>query len=315
MGEWSTLQVEFVAMASPCSIMIDTQNEDAAQHAAHLAVTEVRRIEQKYSRYASDSVVSRINRDAAQTAVAVDEETAGLLDFAQRLWQLSDGCFDISSGGLRRAWNFRSEQIPTAEVLQTALASVGWAKLDWDGASIRFGSEGMEIDFGGIGKEYAADRAAHQLRQHGHENAMVNLGGDIHVLGPRARDDSLLDPWTIAIRHPRTVADSIAYLPLHRGGLATSGDYERFFEKDGRRYCHILDPRNGLPVTHWQSVSIVSANAVSAGALSTIAMLKEHDALAWLEGQGASYLAVRHDGAVFSKGAQPSTGVNRSPTA
>ncbi len=315
MGHWSTLRVEFVAMASPCSITIDTRDEGAAQHAADLAVAEVRRIEQKYSRYQPDSVVSRINRDAAQTAVAVDEETAGLLDFAQRLWQLSGGCFDISSGVLRRAWDFRSEQIPTAEVLRAALDGVGWSRLSWDGASIRFGVDGMEIDFGGIGKEYAADRAAHQLRQQGVENALVNLGGDIHALGPHARADGLGDPWTIAIRHPRNAAESIALLPLHRGGLATSGDYERFFEKDGRRYCHILDPRNGLPVTHWQSVSIVSANAVSAGALSTIAMLKEHDALAWLEAQGASYLAVRHDGAVFSKGAQPSSGVSQPATA
>ena len=315
MGHWSTLRVEFVAMASPCSITIDTRNEGAAQHAADLAVTEVRRIEHKYSRYQPDSIVSRINRDAVRAAVAVDEETAGLLDFAERLWQLSGGCFDISSGVLRRAWDFRSQQIPTAEVLRAALAGVGWSKLSWDGASIRFGEEGMEIDFGGIGKEYAADRAAHLLRQHGVENALVNLGGDIHALGPRGRDDGLIDPWTIAIRHPRKAEESVAHLPLHRGGLATSGDYERFFEKDGRRYCHILDPRNGLPVTHWQSVSIVSANAVSAGALSTIAMLKADDALAWLEAQGASYLAVKHDGAVFSKGAPPSTGLTQPGTA
>lgn len=315
MGDWCTLQVDFVAMASPCSIMIDTRDERSAQQAANAALAEVRRIEQKYSRYLPNSVLSQINRDAARIAVAVDEETAGLLNFAAQLWQLSAGCFDISSGVLRRAWDFRGGQVPSADLLQAVLDSVGWSKLHWDGESIRFGFLGMEIDFGGIGKEYAADRAAHLLHQQGFKNAMVNLGGDIHALGPRARAECVGDPWTIAIRHPRNAEESIAHLPLFRGGLATSGDYERFFVSDGRRYCHVLDPHSGMPVTHWQSVSILSANAVSAGALSTIAMLKEDQALDWLEAQGTSYLAVRHDGAIFSKGAPQPIEVNGPPTA
>lgn len=305
---WQTLEFSFAAMAAPCSILLDTCREPEARRAAEAAIAEVRRIERKYSRYRADSALSHINREAAHAALAVDDETASLLDFAAQLWQLSAGGFDITSGALRRVWNFEARRVPTVQALQDALACVGWPLVAWDGERIAFNRPGMEIDLGGIGKEYAADRAAHCLRSGGIDSALVNLGGDIHVLGPRRRPDCQGQPWHIAIRHPRQSGAVLAQLPLHRGGLTTSGDYERFFELDGRRCCHILDPRNGQPVTHWQSVSVLSANATSAGALSTLAMLKQDDALPWLNAQGAAYLAVRHDGAVYRRSAQAPDG-------
>lgn len=308
MAGWCALQVEFTAMASPCSIWVDTDDEGAAQSGIDAAIAEVRRIEHKYSRYLPDSVVSQINHEATDRLIAVDAESAGLFDFANQLWHLSSGAFDLTSGVLRRVWDFRGAQVPTPDALQTVLPCIGWSHVVWDGHTIRFTRDGMEIDFGGIGKEYAADRAAHVLRQHGIQHALVNLGGDIHVLGPRALADCAGEAWHIAIRHPRQTDETLALLPLHRGGLATSGDYERFFEHDGRRYCHIMDPRSGMPVTYWQSVSVLSANTTTAGALSTIALLKEHEALAWLDTQACAYLAVRHDGVVFSQGTSAATG-------
>jgi len=150
----------------------------------------------------------------------------------------------------------------------------------------------MELDFGGFGKEYAVDRAAAILQEHEVQHALVNLGGDIHALGEG-------EPWQIAIERPRPNGEGpLATISLSRGGLATSGDYERYFEQDGKRYCHILDPRTGWPVAHWQSVTVVAANTTAAGAMATVAMLKV-DGDEWLRQQGAKFLAVNARGEVI----------------
>jgi len=275
------------------------------RQAAAQAIAEVQRIEHKFSRYRKDSIVSRINQSAGGSAVDVDAETADLLVFADALWHLSDGLFDITSGVLRQAWDFRAARLPEPAVLQSVLARVGWDKVERSGSAVRLALPGMELDFGGFGKEYAADRAATILHGHGMHHALVNLGGDLHALGARAlpelQDDTA---WQIEIQHPRpdtaSGTSSLAVLALQQGGLATSGDYERFFIQDGRRYCHVLNPRTGQPVTHWQSVSVLATNTTTAGALTTIAMLKEADALDWLSAQGARYLAVQSDGQLHS---------------
>ena len=305
MKRWRTLRFDFQAMASPCSIQMDGQDEPAMRQAAAQAISEVQRIEHKYSRYREDSIVSRINQSAAGAAVEVDAETAGLLEFANSLWRMSDGLFDITSGVLRQAWDFRAARLPEPAVLHAVLARVGWDKVERGGSTVRLALPGMELDFGGFGKEYAADRAAAVLHSHGMLHALVNLGGDLHALGARAlpglQDDTA---WQIEIQHPRpdtaSGKSSLAVLALQHGGLATSGDYERFFMEDGRRYCHVLNPRTGWPVTYWQSVSVLATNTTTAGALTTIAMLKEADALDWLSAQGVRYLAVQNDGQLHS---------------
>lgn len=300
MKHWLSLRFDFQAMASPCSIQMDGQDERTMRQAAAEAIAEVQRIEHKYSRYRNDSIVSRINQSAGGAAVDVDAETADLLVFADALWHLSDGLFDITSGVLRRAWDFRAARLPEPAALHALLGAVGWDKVERNGSTVRLLQPGMELDFGGFGKEYAADRAAAVLHGHGIGHALVNLGGDLHALGARAVPKLRGTPWQIEIQHPRPEAagakPSLALLPLQQGGLATSGDYERFFIHDGRRYCHVLNPRTGWPVTHWQSVSVLAANTTTAGALTTIAMLKEADALDWLGTQGVRYLAIRHDG-------------------
>jgi thiamine biosynthesis lipoprotein len=146
----------------------------------------------------------------------------------------------------------------------------------------------MELDFGGFGKEYAADRAATLLMGAGFASGFVNLGGDIRLLGPRP-DGS---PWTLGIAHPRVAGGVIAELALTEGALATSGDYERYLEHAGQRYCHILDPHTGWPVSHWQSVSVVAPACLAAGALSTIAMLKQAQAPAFLAEQGVLHVLI-----------------------
>lgn len=303
MSRWRTLRFEFQAMASPCSLQMDGRDEAVMRRAAAEAIAEVQRIEHKFSRYRATSVISRINRAAGLDAVDTDAETTGLLDFAQALWSLSDGLFDITSGVLRHAWDFRNARLPVPATLNTALSRVGWQHLERSGHEVRLTLPGMELDFGGFGKEYAADRAAAVLQGHGIAHALVNLGGDLHALGQRGLPELEGTPWQIEIQHPRPEPEQpnapLALLPLARGGLATSGDYERFFIQEGRRYCHVLSPHTGWPVSHWQSVSVLAANTITAGALSTIAMLKGSDAIAWLQAQGVRYLAVQHDGQVL----------------
>lgn len=290
--------VQFVAMASDCEVRLAGVSAARAQTLAALAIAEVRRIETKYSRYRTDSVVSHINAAAGSgESIAIDAETAQLLAFATQLFALSDGLFDATSGVLRQVWDFKTGRKPTALQLADVLPRIGWNHVAWNDQSARLTRPGMELDFGGFGKEYAADRAATLLANVGAQHGLVNLGGDIRVIGPQA-DGS---PWLMGIRHPRQTRQDdavIARIPISAGALATSGDYERFFIEDGLRFCHILNPKTGWPAQHWQSISVIAPVCVAAGAISTTAMLKGSDAIAFLEGQGVSYLAVDTAGAI-----------------
>ncbi|MFS2136543.1 FAD:protein FMN transferase [Duganella sp. Dugasp56] len=287
----------FDAMASRCELRIGAPDAQAAERLAQQAIAEVRRIETKYSRYRPDSIVSRINAAAGGEAVHCDDETMSLMNYAAALHGASDGLFDITSGVLRRAWDFRQPKVPAAQVLQPLLALVGWSKVECGGQDVRLRQAGMEIDFGGFGKEYAADRAAALLADAGVRHGYVNLGGDMRFIGP----DLDGRPWSIGIQDPRDPDGVIASIPISSGALATSGDYERFFEIDGRRYCHILDPRDGMPVRYWRSVSVLAPMAIAAGSCSTITMLKQRDGVDFLNASEMGYLAVDDQGQMLFK--------------
>jgi FAD:protein FMN transferase len=292
------LGFEFTAMATTCTLRLAGVREQAARSLAQRAIDEARRIEHKYSRYRPDSLLSRINQAAGSgTAIEVDDETAWLLDFAAQLHTQSDGLFDITSGSLRRAWDFKARRKPAPDELAAVLPCVGWQHVQWRDRRIALPVAGMEIDFGGFGKEYAADRVATLLAQAGVDSGLVNFGGDLRVLGPQPDGT----PWSLGITHPRQAGAVVASIELTHGALATSGDYERFFELEGRRYCHILDPHTGWPVNRWQSVSVVAPVCLAAGALTTIAMLKEDHAHEFLRQQGAGFLTVDRDGQVHQE--------------
>jgi thiamine biosynthesis lipoprotein len=296
----------FHAMASEHELTLWSDERARADRVARVAIADVLRIEAKFSRYRDDSVTSAINRAAGGAAVAIDAETAALLRYADRCHRLSAGRFDLTSGVLRRAWDFRRRPplVPTDDEVAAAREHIGWQRVEWNDATVRLPQRGMELDFGGVGKEYAADRAATICADHGIAHGLVNLGGDVRVIG--AQPDGTA--WRVGIRHPRREHGVIGTAEVRAGAVATSGDYERYFEIGGRRYCHLLDARTAHPVSHWQSATVVAPLAILAGTFATIAMLLEAQAEAFLARQHVRYLLVRADGAVVRDAGAPDAG-------
>lgn len=287
-------------MASRCEVRVAAASGQAADELARAAIAEVARIESKYSRYRADSALSLINAAAGGGWREVDSETDALLDYAATLFDSSEGRFDITSGVLRRAWNFREARVPSPAELAPLLQLVGWDRVGRARGKVRLPLAGMELDFGGFGKEYAADRAAAALAAQGVRHGYVNLGGDLRVIGPQP-DGS---PWLIGIQDPRSETQLAASIAVSAGALATSGDYERFIEVEGKRYCHILDPASGYPPGHWRSVSVLAPLCIAAGSFATLAMLRGADALDFLDDSGLGYLAIDCEGQVLQR--QPS---------
>jgi thiamine biosynthesis lipoprotein len=290
----------FRAMGTPCEIRLAAAGAAEAGELARAAIAEVARLEARYSRYREDSDLSAINRVAAAGgSMDVDAETAALLDYADACHRESGGLFDISSGILRRAWRFDAGRLPDAAQVQHLLQHVGWQRVDWqrqaeaaEGGRLRFSVPGMELDFGGIVKEYAVDRVAALLQAAGVAHGFVNLGGDVRALGPQPDGR----PWRIGIRHPREAGALLITLELATGALASSGDYERCIVVGGRRYGHILDPRTGWPVRRMAAVSVVAPLCVVAGSAATIGMLRDEEGPDWLQGLGLPCLWMDVDG-------------------
>jgi thiamine biosynthesis lipoprotein len=286
-------RLAFRAMGSPCEVRLE--GVAGAEEIARAARAEVLRLEAKYSRYRDDSLATRINRSAGdKDGVEVDEETARLLDYAHASWVQSDGLFDVTSGILRRAWNFGSGTLPTQDAIDALLPLVGWDKLRWKAPRIVLPRAGMELDFGGYVKEYAADRAAEICRERGARHGLVDLGGDLALVGPHPDGT----PWRVGIRDPRQRERALATLPLGWGAVASSGDYERCMIVDGVRYGHVLDPRTGWPVRGLAAASVVASHCLVAGTLTTIAMLKGEAGPQWLESNRAHCLYVTDAGRV-----------------
>ena len=274
-------------MGSRCEIRLYAAAEERAAAGARAAIADVQRLEAKYSRYRNDSATAEINRVAAAGgAIDVDEETATLLDYAATCHGQSEGLFDLTSGVLREAWGPERSALPDADTLERLLARVGWSKVRWQRPRLAFGASGMEIDFGGVVKEYAADRAAVICAEAGFRHGLVDLGGDIKIIGPHP-DGA---PWVVGIQHPRIADAVMATLDVSYGAVATSGDYERFLQIDGKRYCHILSPRTGMPVRGLAGVSVAAEECVVAGSAATIAMLMEDRGPAWLDEVGLPHV-------------------------
>jgi FAD:protein FMN transferase len=278
------LAVCFTAMASPCEVLLPSTDPAAALELGTLVALEAWRVERKFSRYRNDSVIADIHASRG-TAVVVDEETASLIDFARQCYELSDGLFDITSGVLRHAWKFDgSDRVPETAAIQRLLPLVGFEKLEWRAPRLLLPA-GMELDFGGIGKEYAVDQAYELLAARHGAPFLINFGGDLRANRPPSHG-----PWQVGIERPDTDRVAKMVLDLGHGALATSGDSRRYLLKDGVRYGHILDPRTGWPVPHApRSVTVAASSCTEAGLLSTLALLHGARAKEFLEEQGVRY--------------------------
>jgi thiamine biosynthesis lipoprotein len=268
----------FAAMASPCEVLLETSDHDAALRLAHRVAAEVWRIEHKFSRYAAGNIVEAINT-ADGKPVELDAETTQLIDFATTLYDLSDGSFDITSGVLRRVWRFDgSDNVPGRAAVEKVMHRVGWQRVVWNAPVLQL-QPGMEVDLGGIGKEYAVDRCAALVRDDSDLGCLINFGGDLAAVRPPRRRPAGWRVGIEALDAQRPAAERS--LNLKVGGLATSGD---------ARYSHILDPRTGWPVPDApRSVTVAADSCTQAGMLSTLAMLQGAHAERFLREQGVQF--------------------------
>ena len=286
--EAGLVAISFVAMASPCELLLETEDLRAAEKLGCIAAHEAWRIEAKFSRYRDDSIISAINRSQGRP-VPVDAETAALINYASQCHTLSGGRFDVTSGVLRRCWQFDgSDNIPDEAAVAALLPLIGFEKISWQNPHIALPT-GMEIDFGGFGKEYAVDRVLTMVAARSADAVLVNFGGDLAA--NRAPATGL---WRVGVERPDAVGEARLLLELGQGALATSGDTHRYLLRDGVRYSHILDVRTGFPVPEVpRSVSVVGSTCVEAGMLATCAMLQGRAAESFLELHAERYWCLR----------------------
>lgn len=262
-GQW--MRRDEAIMGTAVHVDLWAARREQGDRAMDAVMAEMHRIDHRYSPHRPDSELSRINREAAETAVPLSDECFHLIARAKAFSELSGGAFDISYAAVGRLYDYRRGLRPDPSTLARARASVGWQHLELDAAtrSLRFARPGMCIDLGGFAKGHAVEQAAQILRAHGVRSAYVAAGGDSRVLGDRRGR-----PWSVAVRHPRRAGEVVAVLPLLDVAVSTSGDYERYFERDGVRFHHLLDPATGRCPDHVRSVTIVAPDGLTSEALS-----------------------------------------------
>lgn len=244
---------------------------ERCRQAVDEAIAEVARLNEVFSFHRETSLVSIVNRAGAQ-GTRVTEEFLLILERSRRMWSLTDGRFDVTVGPLMKLWGFerRLGKTPSPDSIARALSSVGFEKVVVEGDTVRLTAPGMALDFGAVVMGYAVDRAAAILRSRGIENFMIDLGGDIVVAGaPPGRS-----AWRIGIRDPRNRNLTVGVIELRDAAVATSGDYERMFEIDGKRYAHIVDPRSGYPVEEMAAVTVITDDGLAADLFSTALFLR-----------------------------------------
>jgi len=249
------------------AVRVELWSDDAAagEAAIDAVMAEMHRIDRAMSPFKADSELSLINREAAARAVPISDEMFRLIERSIVFSKLSGGAFDITYASVGELYDYRQGTRPSDEALARGLAAIGWRKLILDARArtIRFAHEGVRIDLGGFAKGHAVNNGVRILERHGIRHAVVAAGGDSRVLGDRRGR-----PWSIAIRDPRRAGEVVAVLPLEDVAISTSGDYERYFERDGVRHHHLIDPRTGISPSSVRSVTILAADGLTSEGLS-----------------------------------------------
>jgi thiamine biosynthesis lipoprotein len=253
-------------------ISVELRADDPAKGAAAIdaVMAEMHRIDELMSHYKPESQLSQINEHAAEAPVRVDRELFDLLKLSLHFSEITEGAFDITYAGVGHLYDYRRHIRPTEEQIQAALPTVNWRNLilDPDKLTVKFAMRGMRIDVGGIGKGYAVDRCIAILQSRGFSHALVTAGGDSRIIGDRDGR-----PWVVGIRHPDDPNKIVTRLPLVDTAMSTSGDYYRFFDENGVRYHHIIDPHTGHPASRVRSATILGPTATETDGLSKTAFV------------------------------------------
>jgi thiamine biosynthesis lipoprotein len=258
----------FRAMSTHCQVKVHSANAALVKKYLDQALDWISWFEARYSRFIEDSLVSQINRAAGRDWVEIDPETEGLLSLCQDMIFFTSGVFDPTALPLIKLWNWKSqpETVPTEEMVQAARKLTGWQGLQRRKGAVKLAREGMMIDFGGIGKEFAVDRVLQMGLDLGLGDVLVDFGQDIRTHGHPPHNPM----WTVGLEDPRQPGACWASVSLTDGSVATSGDYVRHFTLQGQRFGHIIDPRSGYPVDNGtMAVSVIAPYCTFAGILST----------------------------------------------
>lgn len=254
-------------MGSAFELIVVEEDEAVADERLRLGIAEISRLESLLTEFREDSQTALINRFAGLEPAEVDSEVASLVQRCLHLSKISQGAFDITAGVLRPLYNFKEKiaKIPDESVLQQRLAFVGYSHVKVGANTVYLAKKGMRIGFGAVGKGYAADRVRSLWKALGVSSGVVNASGDLTAWG--AQPDG--QPWKVGIADPRDPDRILLWLPVRDAAVATSGNYEQYFEIGGVRYSHNLDPRNGHPVKNVKSVTIISPSAELSDGLAT----------------------------------------------
>jgi thiamine biosynthesis lipoprotein len=261
-------KLSFQAMNTICRVHFRTTKPNLARDFQNEVLEWVAWFEARYSRFIPDSLIGRINAAAGQHWVEVDPETDALFNLCQEMIFFTRGVFDPTALPLIRLWNWKANPpvVPNAQQIQAAQELVGWRKIQRRPGGIFLPREGMSLDLGGIGKEYAVDRVLALALQRGIESVLVDFGADVRVHGEPPEKGA----WHIGLEDPKNPGHVWIGVAVTNHAVATSGDYLRHFMHQGRRYGHILDPRTGYPVNNSiLSVSVIAPHCTVAGILST----------------------------------------------
>jgi len=287
------------AMGSDLEIEVLGPDQALCERAAAEARAEVERLDRMMTDWKPESPLMDINRAAGGKPVVAPPELFFIIERSLQMSELTEGAFDITFAGAGKLWNWRAPdpKVPDPDTVRAALENVGWkgVVLDRESRSVRLSKPGLRIGLGAIAPGYAGDLAMEKIRALGLRDACVNVSGDVRLIG--LKDGA---PWNVAIAHPRRKGENIAILPVSNAAVSTSGDYEKYFEKNGKRYCHIIDPRTGYPADRCQSVTIVAPNLAFADALATgVFVLGPEKGMSLVEKlEGVQALIVAADGTV-----------------
>lgn len=263
-AEWE--RVDYSTMGTNIVIEVHHESQSTRKEAISAVVNEMERINQTMSTYIGSSDISQINALAFAQEVKISKEIFDLLALSFQISELTGGAFDITYASVGYLYRYPDKAKPSDEQIATLLSAVNYklVLLNEANVSVRFLHKDLRIDLGGIAKGYAVDNAIELLRNMGITNALVTAGGDTRLLG-----DRLGKPWIVGIRDPRNADKQAVVIPLSESAMSTSGDYERYFEEDGKRFHHILSPKTGKSTYEVQSVSIIGPESVYNDALST----------------------------------------------